>query len=331
MNECLSKYSLVNVTSTMNTIQLFICIPTIIIGFILNVSALWIFCSSMKKHTEASIYLLNLAVLDFCLVLSLPFRLYFTIYRIIIDGRLCSLLESLYFTNIYGSIFTIMFISVDRYIAIKHPFLSKVLRSPKKTSCICILVWIFVWTVALCTFDFSNNFRSGSCFHNMSDNVWSTQIIVPLEIFGFLIPMTVMLYCSIQSIRALLVPVSSSSVQCERSKTIVIRIIISNLVVFMLSFFLSHIGIFLQFLVRKQIISNCMARKHISLFVQVALCIANINCCLDAITYYFMGKEFQSKLVKKTYSKVAKHELNMTQCYKRLDSNPPQSIQDPIG
>ncbi|KAM4040503.1 G-protein coupled receptor 55-like isoform 1-T3 [Anomaloglossus baeobatrachus] len=312
MNGCLNKYSPVNVTSIINTVQLFICIPTIIIGFILNVSALWIFCSSIKKHTEASIYLLNLAVLDFCLVLSLPFRLYFTIYRTTTDGRLCSLLESLYFTNIYGSIYTIMFISVDRYIAIKHPFLSKVLRSPKKTSFICIFVWVFVWTVALCTFDFSNDFRNGSCFHNMSDNIWSTQIIVPLEIFGFLIPMTVMLYCSIQSIRALMVPVPSSSVQCERSKTNVIRIITSNLVVFLLSFFLSHIGIFLQFLVRKHVISSCMAKKHINIFVQVALCIANINCCLDAITYYFMGKEFQSKLVKKTYSSVTQGDNTIT-------------------
>ncbi|XP_075122998.1 G-protein coupled receptor 55-like [Leptodactylus fuscus] len=286
----------------MDTIHLSIYIPTIIIGFILNIFALWIFCFSIEKHTEASIYLLNLALLDFCLVLSLPIRLYFSQSNIILNGRMCSFLESLYFSNMYGSIYTIMFISVDRYIAIKHPFLSKLLRSPKKTVCICIFIWVFVWTVSLSTFNFRDDVRHGSCFHNMSDNVWSTHIIVPLEIFGFVIPMTVMLYCSIQIIRTLLVPVSSSSsVQCEGSKANIIRIIISNLVVFLVSFSLSHIGIFLQFLVRKHVISNCLVKKHISLFVQVALCIANINCFLDAITYYFMGKEFRSKLVK-TYA-----------------------------
>ncbi|XP_075720056.1 G-protein coupled receptor 55-like [Rhinoderma darwinii] len=281
----------------MNIIQFSIYIPTIIIGFILNIFALWIFCFSVKKHTEASIYLLNLALLDFCLVLSLPIRLHFSQSNITVNRRMCSFLESLYFTNIYGSIYTIMFISVDRFIAIKHPFLSRLLRSPQKTLFICIFIWVLVWTVALCTFNFQNDLRHGSCFHNMSDDIWSTHIIVPLEVFGFLIPMTVMLYCSIQIIRTLLVPVSSS-VLCKESKVNVIRIIISNFVVFLISFSLSHIGIFLQFLVRKNVISNCLVKKHISLFVQVALCIANINCCLDAITYYFMGKEFRNKLVK---------------------------------
>ncbi|XP_069830345.1 G-protein coupled receptor 55-like [Dendropsophus ebraccatus] len=295
----------------MNIIQLSIYIPTIIIGFILNLFALWIFCFSMKKHTEASIYLLNLALLDFCLVLSLPIRLHFSQSNIIVSGRTCSFLESLYFTNMYGSIYTIMFISVDRYIAIKHPFLSKLLRSPKKTLCICGFIWVFVWTVALCTFNFRDDVRHGGCFHNMSDDIWSTRIIVPLEVFGFLIPMMVMLLCSIQIIRTLLVPTSSSSVQCEASKANVIRIILSNLLVFLLSFSLSHIGIFLQFLVRKNVISNCLTKKHISLFVQVALCIANINCCLDAITYYFMGKEFRSKIVK-TYSNKTQLENTTT-------------------
>ncbi|KAG8580547.1 hypothetical protein GDO81_007336, partial [Engystomops pustulosus] len=300
MNGSLNNCVFVNVTSIMNTVQLSIYIPTIIIGFILNISALWIFCFSIKKHTEASIYLLNLALLDFCLVLSLPIRLYFSHSNIIVSQRMCGFLQSLYFTNMYGSIYTIMFISLDRYIAIKHPFLSKLLRSTSKTFCICIFIWVFVWTVALCTFNFQDDLRHSSCFHNMSESVWSTQIIVPLQIFGFLIPMTVMMYCSIQIIRTLLVPVSSSSlsVQSKKSKANVIRIIISNLVVFLVSFSLSHIAIFLQFLVRKHVISNCLVKKHISLFVQVALCIANINCCLDAITYFFMGKEFRRKLFK---------------------------------
>ncbi|KAG9494418.1 hypothetical protein GDO78_001985 [Eleutherodactylus coqui] len=296
MNGSLNNCLFVNVTSIMDVVQFAIYIPTIIIGFILNTFALWIFCFSIKKHTESSIYLLNLALLDFCLVLSLPFRLHFSQSNIIVSRQMCSFLESLYFTNMYGSIYTIMFISVDRYIAIKHPFLSKLLRSPRKTFFVCFFIWVFVWTVALCTFNFQNDLRHSRCFHNMSGDIWSTHIIVPLQIFGFLIPMTVMLYCSIHIIKTLLVPVSSS-VQFEVSKVNVIRIIISNLVVFLLSFSLSHIGIFLQFLVRKQVISNCLVKKHISLFVQVALCIANINCCLDAVTYYYMRKEFRNKLV----------------------------------
>ncbi|XP_018423659.1 PREDICTED: G-protein coupled receptor 55-like [Nanorana parkeri] len=257
----------------------------------------------MKKYTESSIYLINLAILDFFLVLSLPTKIYFSQDDIKVSSHLCGFLQSLYFTNMYGSIYTIMFISLDRYIAIMHPFWARVIRSPKKTIIICVIIWVFVWSVSLCTFFIKVKQENVKCFHDLSDNIWSPHLIIPLEMFGFVIPMTILLYCSIQIIRTLLITVSSS-VESEESKAVVVRIIICNLVVFMICFGFTHIGIFLQFLVKRQIISDCTVRKHISVFLQVALCISNINCCLDALCYYFAVKEFRAKF---------KYKPNVTQ------------------
>ncbi|XP_040204940.1 G-protein coupled receptor 55-like [Rana temporaria] len=284
-----------NITSILRPIQLMTYIPTFIIGFILNSFALWIFCCSMKKYTEASIYLMNLAILDLFLVLSLPSKIHFSQDKINVNSHLCGFIQSLYFTNMYGSIYTITFISLDRYIAIIHPFYARVLRSPKKTIIICVTIWVVVWSVSLFTFFYKVKSENVKCFHNLSENIWSPNIIIPLEMFGFVIPMTIMLYCSIQIIRTLLVPVSSS-VESEESKAVIVRIIICNLVVFVICFSFTHIGIFLQFLAKRQIISDCTVKKHISIFLQVALCISNINCCLDALCYYFSVKDFRVKL-----------------------------------
>ncbi|XP_018423661.1 PREDICTED: G-protein coupled receptor 55-like [Nanorana parkeri] len=296
--------SYVNISSILSPVQLVTYIPIFILGFLLNSFALWIFCFSMKKYTESSIYLINLAILDFFLVLSLPTKLHFSQDDIKVSSHLCGFLQSLYFTNMYGSIYTIMFISLDRYIAIMHPFWARVIRSPKKTIIICVIIWVFVWSFSLSTF-FSREKKEENvnCFHNMSDSIWSPHIIIPLEIFGFFIPMTIMLYCSIQSVRTLLITVSSS-VESEESKAVVVRIIICNLVVFLVCFSFTHIGIFLQFLARRQIISDCRVRKHISIFLNVALCLSNINCCLDALCYYFAVKEFRAKF---------KYKPNVTQ------------------
>ncbi|XP_068135288.1 G-protein coupled receptor 55-like isoform X2 [Hyperolius riggenbachi] len=290
-----SSCSEVNVTYVMSIVQYVTLIPIFILGFILNAFALWFFCCSMKRYTETSIYLINLAVLDFFLVLSLPIKLHFSQEGVNVSSSVCVFLQSLYFTNMYGSIYTLMFISVDRYVAIIHPFWARVLRSRKKTLVICIIIWLFVWCVALYTFRFEDQ-ANVTCFHNMSSHTWSTGIIVSVELFGFLIPMTVIMYCSTQIVRTLLVPVPSSTKQA--SKATIIRIIISNLVVFLLSFSFSHMGIFLQFLVRREFITNCSAKRHISLFVQVALCIANFNCCLDGLSYYFAWKGFLNRLIK---------------------------------
>ncbi|XP_077344462.1 G-protein coupled receptor 55-like [Lithobates pipiens] len=298
MNVSKDSCPYLNTSSILDPIQMVIYIPTFILGFTLNLFALWIFCCSMKKYTEASIYLMNLAILDLFLVLSLPIKIHFSQDKIKVNSHLCGFLQSLYFTNMYGSIYTIMFISLDRYIAIMHPFWARVLRSPKKTIIICVTIWVFVWSVSLFTFFNKEKSENVKCFHNMSDNIWSPNIIIPLEMFGFVIPMTIMLYCSIQIIRTLLVPISSS-VESEESKAVIVRIIICNLVVFVICFSFTHIGIFLQFLARRQIISDCTVKKHISIFLQVTLCISNINCCLDALCYYFAVKEFRAKLKNK--------------------------------
>ncbi|KAM4694383.1 G-protein coupled receptor 55-like [Discoglossus pictus] len=297
MNGSHRNCSFSEVNAIVSDLQLMIYIPTFVVGLVLNLWALWIFCFSLRKCTEASIYLMNLAILDLFLLLSLPIKMYFSQPTSTGHRHLCSFVESLYFTNMYGSIYTIMFISLDRYIAIKHLFWAKILRSPKKTLGVCIVIWIFVWTVSVFIFDFNKadqiNMR---CFHNMSDHVWSTQNIISLEFLGFLIPLAVMVYCSIHIIRTLL-DHEVISKQDDRAKSIVKRIIITNLAVFLLSFTPSHLGIFLQFLVRQHVISECSSQQNISLFVQVALCMANVNCCLDAWCYYFAVKEFRNKLV----------------------------------
>ncbi|XP_053316410.1 G-protein coupled receptor 55-like [Spea bombifrons] len=292
-----SHCSFSDVNAIVNKLQLVIYIPTFITGSILNVVALWVFCFSMKRRTEVSIYLMNLAILDLLLLLSLPFKMYFSQQNTTGYRSLCSFVESLYFTNMYGSIYTIALISLDRYIAIKHPFWSKLFRSPKKTATICIFIWLFVWSVSACVFTFDFGKEKVRCFHNMSDHVWSSANIISVEVFGFLIPLMVMLFCSIQTIRALLIH-KPYSIQFEELRIIIIRIVVSNLVVFLLSFLPPHVGIFLQFLVRQNVISECSSKKNISLLVQLTLCLTNVNCCLDAICYYFSVKEFRSKYLR---------------------------------
>ncbi|MEE6500682.1 hypothetical protein FKM82_003884, partial [Ascaphus truei] len=298
MNGSHNNCSFSGVNSIVNDLQLVIYIPTFITGTALNTFALWIFCFSLKKCTEASIYMMNLAVLDLLLLLSLPFKMYFSRPSNTGNHTMCSFVESLYFTNMYGSIYTITLISLDRYIAIRHPFLAKLLRSPKKTKAVCIVIWVLIWVASAPIYNFhAVDQENIHCFHNMSDQTWSTHIILSLEVFGFLIPMTVMVYCSVQIIRTLLSHRSSLE-QGERRMVAIIHIIISNLVVFLISFTPSHLGIFLQFLVRQHVILDCSSRQNISLFMQVSLCMANVNCCLDAICYYFAVKEFRDKSVK---------------------------------
>ncbi|NXL95300.1 GPR55 protein, partial [Alectura lathami] len=272
------------------TLRLGISIPTFILGLVLNTLALSVFCCFWKKQTKTSVYMINLALADVLLLLSLPLKLHYSATEA--PGLLCAFIESLYFVNTYGSIFIIVCITVDRYICIKHPFEGRANQSPRWAILICCFIWV---VASLCSSPMYMFHKRDylKCFHNMSDQAWSIPIIVSVELFGFLIPLSVMVFCSVQNIWILLNHKNRAKKKVEDSGSL--WVIIINLVVFLICFTPYHLAICLQCLVRQRVIVDCHLKQTISLFIQVSMILANLNCCLDAIFYYFAAKEFREK------------------------------------
>ncbi|NXD97519.1 GPR55 protein, partial [Chaetorhynchus papuensis] len=268
-------------------VQLGICIPTIILGLVLNILALCVFCCFWRRQTKTSVYMISLVLADVLLLLSLPPKLYSSMTTV--PGLLCSFLQAPYYVNTYTSIFIIVCITVDRYRCIRRPFEGQANQSPRCAVLICCFIWAVAWICSTPLFLFPNK-DTIQCFRNMSVEMWSVPFIVSLEIFGFLIPLAAMAFCSVQTIRILL----NHNNQAER--TVVergsLRVIMINCVVFLVCFTPVHFGIFLQCLVRNHVITDCSVKQAISLFLQLSMTFANLNCCLDAIFYYFAAKEF---------------------------------------
>ncbi|XP_008836341.1 G-protein coupled receptor 55 [Nannospalax galili] len=283
-----------DVDQLMKTLQLAVHIPTFLLGLILNLLAIRGFSTFLKKKrpdcAATSIYMINLAIFDLLLVLSLPFKM--VLSRVQPPSlSFCTLMECLYFISMYGSVFTICFISLDRFLAIQYPLLVSHLRSSRKTLGICCAIWILVWTGSIPVYSFRGKVETYTCFHNMSDGTWSTKVVFPLEIFGFLLPMGIMGFCSYRSIHILLGRRNHTEDWVQQKACI--WTIAINLVVFVVSFLPVHLGFFLQFLVRNGFILECRAKQGISLFLQLSLCFSNVNCCLDVFCYYFVIKEFR--------------------------------------
>ncbi|NXR19943.1 GPR55 protein, partial [Cinclus mexicanus] len=272
------------------SVQLGISIPTFILGLVLNSLALSVFCRFWRKQTKTSVYMISLALADVLLLLSLPPKLYYSVNTM--PGLLCSFIQAPYFVNTYTSIFIIVCITVDRYICIRHPFEGRANQSPRWAVMICCFIWAAACICSSPMYVFHRK-ESIKCFHNLSDQTWSAPFIVSVEIFGFLIPLAVMVFCSAQTIWTLWNHKTREENNTEQSGSL--RVIIINLVMFLVCFTPVHLGIGLQCLVRQQVIVGCRMKQNISLFLQVSMTFANINCCLDAIFYYFAAKEFCKK------------------------------------
>ncbi|XP_006893607.1 PREDICTED: G-protein coupled receptor 55 [Elephantulus edwardii] len=298
MNNSSSNCSFDDVNAQVRVVQQVFHFPTLILGSVLNLLAIRHFSIFLRKrwrgYASTSIYMINLAVFDLLLVLSLLFKIVLLYVKASLPA-LCTLAESLYFVSMYGSIFTICFISLDRFLAIRYPLVVNPIRSPKKIFMICCVIWALVWAGSTPVYSFHGETEDYRCFHNMSDQTWSSAIFFPLEVFGFLIPLAIIGFCSCRSICILLGREHYTADWIQQKACV--WTIAASLLVFVLSFLPVHVGFFLQFLVRNGFISDCQTQRNIILFLHFSLCFSNVNCCLDVFCYYFVIKEFRTDLL----------------------------------
>ncbi|NXJ60622.1 GPR35 protein, partial [Rostratula benghalensis] len=112
-------------------------------GALLNALALWVFFYKIKKWTETKVYVMNLVFADCLVVCTLPSMSYL-LWKNSTRNELCQFIEAMYIINMIVSIYIISLISIDRYLAIKHPLKARIFRSPSKAALFCGLLWVFV-------------------------------------------------------------------------------------------------------------------------------------------------------------------------------------------
>ncbi|NWQ97487.1 GPR35 protein, partial [Burhinus bistriatus] len=266
--------------------QLIVYIPMLSLGIPLTTIAFWVFCCKLKRWTETRVYMINLMVADSFLLFALPFLIYFTKYNHPTD-KLCITIQNIYFTNMPMSILVITLIAIDRYIAIKFPLKAKILRSPLRSASICGFLWIslIIYSYLRRTFD---ERKERFCFHK--ESIEPNYSLLFSIIFGYFIPLGIVIFCSVQVIKCLKKKMARSPHETRLTQK-AIHIISVNLCVFILCFSPLYITLLLRFAV--DVAGACSLLLEVRASIRICACLANSNCCLDAFCYYFAAKEFQ--------------------------------------
>lgn len=263
----------------------------LVLGLLLNGLALGVFCCRLHQWTETRIYMTNLAVADLCLLCSLPFMLYSLKHTS--DTPICQLSQGIYLVNRYMSISLITIIAMDRYVAVRHPMRARELRSPRQAAAVCVALWVVVVSSLLVRWHLGLQ-EGGFCFRNPNKHI-STIIF---SLLGFYLPLAIVVFCSLQVVTALAQRPTTDVGQAEATHKAT-RMVWANLVVFIICFLPLHVVLTVQIFMSPD---TCAARHTFSRALTITGKLSDINCCLDAICYYYMAKEFQDATVATTSS-----------------------------
>ncbi|GAB1285262.1 G-protein coupled receptor 35 [Apodemus speciosus] len=273
-----------NTPSSVNNVFIAYSALLLVLGLMLNSVALWVFCRRMHQWTETRVYMTNLAVADLCLLCSLPFMLYSLKYTVS-DTPICQLSQGIYLVNRYMSISLVTAIAVDRYVAVRHPLRARELRSPGQAAAVCVALWVIVVTSLVARWRLGIQ-EGGFCFRNQGRHNYNTSAF---PLLGFYLPLAIVVFCSLQVVTVLARRPVTDVGQAEATRKAT-RMVWANLVVFIVCFLPLHVVLTVQMSLS---LNTCAVRNIFSYALAITAKLSDTNCCLDAVCYYYMAKEFQ--------------------------------------
>ncbi|XP_028275992.1 lysophosphatidic acid receptor 6-like [Parambassis ranga] len=251
-----------------------------VLGLPLNALSLWLLLHHHSLKSPTGVLMVNLAISDLLLVISLPMRIYFYATGSWPLGRhACTLLIMLYRNNIRSSCFFITFISVDRLLAVVYPLRSRHLRTSTNAWKSVALVWLFMLVLSIPEsvgfLNYQNENNISTCFENRRQS--SAMTLVYLQLVCMIIMLTVNVVCTVLVSWTLRRHLSDSAK--VKNKVNVMLIFAMNLLMFTVCFLPVNITL----------VTNI---REVNMPL---LCVASMNCCLDPLLYYFSFDAFWRK------------------------------------
>lgn len=268
-----------------------------IAGLALNLVALVVFFCQAKSRSHTTVYMTNLALADLLLVCTLPFRIYYHCGLQGLPQRICEVVGLILLANMYGSIFLLTCVSLDRCLAVCFPLSSRVREGRKKAPFVCVGIWMLTIGASLPMYlskgeNKTNETGQTNCFGSFPHYAIRTTALTSSMIIGFGIPLLIMGLCSWGLIRAIKKSTAAQTDSSVNSRKIQ-RMISVNLTIFLFCFLPYHGMLVVLYSYRNA--TTTMPCSVISAY-KYSLMIACMNATLDPLAYYFTTETFRKNV-----------------------------------
>lgn len=251
---------------------------------------------------STAVYMANLSTTDLFFVISLPLRIYYYHQKARASSSntgdtsswtpgaaYCQITFALKYISLYGGIFFLVCIAVDRYFAVVRPLVS----TPRRLRAAQVVsggIWCLVLglSASLLVLRSAAAHQHKPCLLDPSSQHHRTIILVFLGIVlgSFVLPTLLLLY-SYCSVLSALSKLRHRRRGKRHSRRRTLRVIYSVLAVFLLCFFPYHVNLLGYTLTHLNLLSHCGLAKVTKTAHPVVLSLASTNCCLNPLIYHF--------------------------------------------
>ncbi|XP_012505540.1 PREDICTED: B2 bradykinin receptor [Propithecus coquereli] len=289
--------------SWLNAIQAPFLWVVFVLAALENVFVLSVFCLHKSSCSVAEIYLGNLAAADLILACGLPFWAVTVANNFdwLFGEALCRVVNTVIYMNLYSSICFLMLVSIDRYLALVKTMSMGRMRGVRWAKLYSLVIWgcTLLLSSPMLVFRTMRDYRDEgynvtACVISYPSRTWVVFTNVLLNSVGFLLPLSVITFCTVQIMQVLRNNEMQKfkEIQTERKA---MALVLAVLLLFVVCWLPFQISTFLDTLQRLGVFSSCWDEHVIDILTQVSSYVAYSNSCLNPLVYVIVGKRFRKK------------------------------------
>ncbi|XP_035520113.1 hydroxycarboxylic acid receptor 2 [Morone saxatilis] len=286
-------------SSTEDFVTLFqrvLMILEMVVGLPANIVALCIFCFRMKYWKPHTLFLFNLVLADFVLLMSVPFRIDANLRgeNWVFGQAWCRINLFMLSVNRSASIAFMTAVAVDRYFKVVHPLHCVSRITLTQSAWLAGLIWMLVTTLRIPLLTINLLHQNGNIslcrsFSSYTEVHWAIKVHYVAFIAEFLLPWFLLLFCSARITCYLLKRQVGGQKKVRKAILAVGVITLVFTVCFMPSVLTGIGGMYIKYFHPE----DCTSYNQITRLFVLCIGFTYFNSALDPVIYTFCSSVFR--------------------------------------
>ncbi|CAL8246814.1 unnamed protein product [Lota lota] len=262
-----------------------------------NLLVIWTIWRHIQKRSHTVILILNLAVADLLILITLPLWIYSLARSWVFGEASCKAMVFVINACMFSSIFLITTMSVERFLAVRHPFASADWKRKRALSKVLLVLWAAAFLLSvpvIPTQVLDSDSGEMQCLYRAYTSEGQEVLCLLLEtLVGYVVPLAVLVVCY----SCLCSRIAQMTLKSKRKSTVLIG---SVVVVFTVCWTPHHVGNFLTLVELAIKGSHPAAAKSLEsardTMTFIAGALVFISSTVNPMLYMFAARSFRSSV-----------------------------------